>query len=49
MYVLYEGMVDEYVDGEHTKEIGPGKLIGECVTNQSKPRSSTIIAQTPIK
>jgi len=33
MYILYEGMVDEYIDGEKTKEIGPGKLIGECVTN----------------
>ena len=44
MYILYEGMIDEYVDDEKVKEIGPGKLIGECVTNQSKPRPSTMIA-----
>lgn len=49
LYILFEGIVEVYVDDKYISDLGEKELIGECAMTGQYNRTATTIAKTPIK
>lgn len=47
-YIIAEGRASVEVGGKAVAALGPGDLLGELSIIDGKPRSATIIAETPV-
>lgn len=48
-YVIVEGQASVYVRGEHVASSGPGSMVGEMALIDHRPRTATVVADTPMK
>ncbi len=48
-YVIVEGQASVYVRGEHVASSGPGSMGGEMALIDHRPRTATVVADTPMK
>ena len=46
--IIVDGRARVEVDGKAIAELGPGDVVGEMSVIDGKPRSATVIAETPI-
>jgi len=47
-FVILEGQAGVYVSGEHIATSGPGSMVGEMALIDHRPRSATVVAETPM-
>jgi CRP-like cAMP-binding protein len=48
-YIIQEGTANVFFGGEHIATLGPGSMLGEMALIDHRPRSATVIAETPMK
>ncbi len=48
-YVIQDGTANVSVAGEHIATLGPGSMVGEMALIDHKPRSATVVAETPMR
>lgn len=48
-YVILEGTAAVYVSGEHIATLEAGSMVGEMALIDHRPRSATVVAQTPMR
>ena len=48
-YVIQEGTANVYFGGEHIATLGPGSMVGEMALIDHRPRSATVVAETPMR
>lgn len=48
-YVIQEGQANVYFGGEHIASLGPGSMVGEMALIDHRPRSATVLAETPMR
>lgn len=48
-YVIVEGHAGVYVGDEHIASLGPGSMVGEMALVEHRPRSASVVAETPMK
>jgi CRP-like cAMP-binding protein len=49
LYLLLDGVLEVWVNGELTAEVGPGAVLGERALLEGGHRTSTLIARTPCR
>ncbi len=47
-FLIVEGRADVLIQGEKVAEVGPGEFVGEMAMLDHRPRSATVVAQTPM-
>jgi CRP/FNR family cyclic AMP-dependent transcriptional regulator len=47
--IIVDGRARVKADGKAIAELGPGDVVGEMSVIDGKPRSATVIAETPVK
>lgn len=47
-YVIVEGSANVLVGGEFVANVGPGSMVGEMALLEHRPRSATVVAETPM-
>lgn len=48
-YVILEGTAGVYVTGEHIATLEAGSMVGEMALIDHRPRSATVVAETPMR
>ena len=48
-YVIEVGQANLYFAGEHVSTLGPGSMVGEMALINHRPRSATVLAETPMR
>lgn len=48
-YLIVDGQAGVYVRGEHVASSGPGSMVGEMALIDHRPRTATVVADTPMK
>ena len=48
-FVIDEGEVDVFVDGEMVTHLGPGEAFGELALLRDAPRAATVVARGPVR
>lgn len=48
-FVILEGTAGVYVSGEHIATLQPGSMVGEMALIDHRPRSATVVAETPMR
>lgn len=48
-FVILEGTAGVYVSGEHIATLQPGSMVGEMALIDHRPRSATVLAETPMR
>jgi CRP/FNR family transcriptional regulator, cyclic AMP receptor protein len=48
-YVILEGTAGVYFGGEHIASLEAGSMVGEMALIDHRPRSATVIAETPMR
>jgi CRP/FNR family transcriptional regulator, cyclic AMP receptor protein len=48
-YVILDGTAGVYVSGEHIATLEAGSMVGEMALIDHRPRSATVVAQTPMR
>lgn len=46
MYIVTEGSVDIFMQGDHIATVGVGGVVGEMALVSGRPRNATVIART---
>ena len=46
-YVILDGEAGIFVRGDHVATLGPGSMVGEMALIDHRPRSATVLSQTP--
>ena len=47
-YVIESGEAEGFVGEEHLVTLGPGSMVGEMALIDRRPRSATVVANTPM-
>ena len=47
-YVIEEGEAGVLFSGEHVATLGPGSMVGEMALIDHRPRSASVVAETPM-
>jgi len=47
-YAIVEGTASVYVRGEYVASSGPGSMVGEMALVDHRPRTATVVADTPL-
>lgn len=47
-FLIVDGQAEVVIHGEKVAELGPGEFIGEMSMLDHRPRSATVVAQTPM-
>ena len=48
-YVILEGTANVFFGGEHIATLDAGSMVGEMALIDHKPRSATVVAETPMR
>jgi CRP-like cAMP-binding protein len=48
-FVTLEGRANVFFGGEHIATLEPGSMVGEMALIDHKPRSATVVAETPMR
>jgi CRP-like cAMP-binding protein len=48
-YVILEGSAGVFFGGEHGATLQPGSMVGEMALVDHRPRSASVVAETPMK
>ena len=48
-YVILDGTAGVYFGGEHAASLEAGSMVGEMALIDHKPRSATVVAETPMR
>jgi CRP/FNR family transcriptional regulator, cyclic AMP receptor protein len=48
-FIIRGGTANVYVGGEHINTLGPGTVVGEMALISNRPRSATVVAETPMQ
>ena len=48
-FVIVEGQANVYVGDEAVASIGPGTMVGEMALVEHRPRSASVVADTPMR
>ena len=48
-YVILDGQAGVYVSGEHIATLEAGSMVGEMALIDHRPRSATVVAETPMR
>jgi CRP-like cAMP-binding protein len=48
-FVILDGQAGVYVGDEHVTTSGPGSMVGEMALVDHRPRSATVVAETPMR
>jgi CRP-like cAMP-binding protein len=48
-YVIIDGQAGVYMGGEHVATLEPGSMVGEMALIDHRPRTASVIAETPMK
>ena len=48
-FIIRDGTANVYVGGEHINTLGPGTVVGEMALLSNRPRSATVVAETPMQ
>lgn len=48
-YLVLEGVASVYVRGEFVTSVGAGSMIGEMALIDHRPRSASVVAETPMR
>lgn len=47
-YVIVQGSANVYKNGEYVTSVGSGAMVGEMALLEHRPRSATVVAETPM-
>ena len=48
-YIIESGYAGVYVADEHIVTLGPGSMVGEMALIDRRPRTATVVAESPIR
>ena len=48
-YIIVSGYAGVYVADEHIVTLGPGSMVGEMALIDRRPRTATVVAESPIR